>query len=449
MLTAVRRPRSLIILLLSCWAHAACSSSDEAPPRAANAPLIVSHRGVTTDHPENSFAAVQAAIDVGADGVEVDLQATADGGAVVFHDAELGRLTARQGPVQALTLAELTSIPLITADGGDGAEKIASLDAFLERFAGRCLLFLEMKPPLGPLAQQQRDQFVHAVGEAVRRHGHLDDTLVSSLDRGLIELLARHYPEIRTVYELALTPEAEQLPSSDEGLPTTTWLGADYRWVTAERAAWTHRHYQGLSCYTPNLLEDHAQLTEYGVDLIITDAPRLATLWRDGPLRDPPADAIRTLTSTWPTPGADFPGALQADGALEVELPPNTVLTLSVPAEGGAINFVSLDVERLGEPLGGQDRVAFVVLEEPDRPSPHLGIDAFQEVFARTQAPMHDDKHYPRFYPLRWVPLADGRCELSATFVAQPRTRSVFVAITGSGFHRLRLRNLRSGVITI
>ena len=48
--------------------------------------LVIAHRGVSTREPENSLAAFRSAIDVGSDGVELDIHATADGALVVHHD---------------------------------------------------------------------------------------------------------------------------------------------------------------------------------------------------------------------------------------------------------------------------------------------------------------------------------------------------------------------------
>lgn len=92
---------------------------------------------------ENSRAAVRAAV-AGGFGIEIDLQRSADGEAMVFHDATLSRLTARRGPVAAETAATLAALPL----GGAGpGETIPTLAEILALVAGRVPLLLEVKDP--------------------------------------------------------------------------------------------------------------------------------------------------------------------------------------------------------------------------------------------------------------------------------------------------------------
>src|ERR1044071_10157375 len=77
---------------------------------------------------ENSRSAVLRAVDAGY-GFEVDVQISADGEAMVFHDDVLDRLTDETGPVKARTAAELMEIPLKKSSGGD---RIWTLTALLD-----------------------------------------------------------------------------------------------------------------------------------------------------------------------------------------------------------------------------------------------------------------------------------------------------------------------------
>lgn len=75
---------------------------------------VLGHRGwpVPSRHPENTVAAMVAALDAGADGVEVDVQLTADGVAVCFHDDHLERVTGRPGSVRTSTWDQLSRVRL-------------------------------------------------------------------------------------------------------------------------------------------------------------------------------------------------------------------------------------------------------------------------------------------------------------------------------------------------
>ncbi len=103
---------------------------------------------------ENSFAAIEAAIDAGY-GIEIDVQLTADDQALVFHDYALERLTDGNGTVRQFERGELASISLL-----GGGEAIPDLGEVLALVAGQVPLLIEIKDQdralgdnVGPLEQ--------------------------------------------------------------------------------------------------------------------------------------------------------------------------------------------------------------------------------------------------------------------------------------------------------
>jgi glycerophosphoryl diester phosphodiesterase len=116
---------------------------------------VIAHRGSSAEAPENTLPAFEAAVQRGADAVELDVRLTADGAPVVIHDATLDRTTDRSGPVSALTLAELRSADAgskFTPDGGrtyphrgQGAQ-VPTLGEVLWTFP-RMPLLVEIKEP--------------------------------------------------------------------------------------------------------------------------------------------------------------------------------------------------------------------------------------------------------------------------------------------------------------
>ncbi|UZD90540.1 glycerophosphodiester phosphodiesterase family protein [Cognatishimia activa] len=110
----------------------------------------IAHRAlhdVKNGRPENSRAAIQAAIDAGY-GIEIDLQLSQDQMPMVFHDYDLARLAECKGPVQQKTSQELASIPLI---GGD--ETIPDLKEVLELIDGQVPLLIELKDQDGQMGE--------------------------------------------------------------------------------------------------------------------------------------------------------------------------------------------------------------------------------------------------------------------------------------------------------
>jgi glycerophosphoryl diester phosphodiesterase len=115
------------------------------------APLLaapLAHRGLhdrSRGVVENSRAAFEAAIHAGY-GIEMDIQRSADGEAMVFHDDEMPRLTGEAGLVRDYTAAALGRIPLLEA-----GETIPTLAEILALVAGRTPLLIEIKDQDGAL----------------------------------------------------------------------------------------------------------------------------------------------------------------------------------------------------------------------------------------------------------------------------------------------------------
>ncbi len=123
------------------------------PAAFLNRPLA--HRGLhdkTAGRVENSLGAFQAAVDARY-GIELDVQMSADGRAMVFHDYDLGRLTGEKGPIAQRTAADLGQITL-----NHSTDTIPTLAQVLALVAGRAALLIEIKdqdgavgPNVGPL----------------------------------------------------------------------------------------------------------------------------------------------------------------------------------------------------------------------------------------------------------------------------------------------------------
>ena len=119
------------------------------PPSFLDRPFA--HRGLhdrSRGVVENSRAAIVAAIE-GGYGVEMDIQMSSDGEAMVFHDYQLTRLTGREGFARTHTAQELSLIRLTDSD-----EAVPTLAEVLDLVAGRTPLLIEIKDQhlaLGPV----------------------------------------------------------------------------------------------------------------------------------------------------------------------------------------------------------------------------------------------------------------------------------------------------------
>jgi glycerophosphoryl diester phosphodiesterase len=103
------------------------------------APLVLGHRGYRAKYPENTLLAFSKAFECGADGVECDLQKSADGRYVVIHDPRVDRVSNGRGEVGSMRFDELRHL-----DFG-GGERIAELAELLAAIPADRYLDLELK----------------------------------------------------------------------------------------------------------------------------------------------------------------------------------------------------------------------------------------------------------------------------------------------------------------
>ncbi|MEN6292792.1 MAG: glycerophosphodiester phosphodiesterase family protein [Methanobacterium sp.] len=102
---------------------------------------VIAHRGASFFEPENTLRAVEKAIKMGADFVEVDVRMSKDNRLVIMHDADINRTTDGKGLVKDYTLQELKRL-----DAGDG-ETIPTLDEVIACVKDRVGLVIEIKEP--------------------------------------------------------------------------------------------------------------------------------------------------------------------------------------------------------------------------------------------------------------------------------------------------------------
>lgn len=158
------------------------------PPSFARVPLA--HRALhdlKAGRPENSRAAIRAAITAGY-GLEIDIQLSADGAAMVFHDYHLERLTDVQGAVRLFSAADLKSTAL---RGGD--EGIPDLAEVLELVAGRVPVLIELKDQDGAMGTNV-GPLERATADALK--GYQGDVAVMSFNPNSVAMMQDLLPDV-------------------------------------------------------------------------------------------------------------------------------------------------------------------------------------------------------------------------------------------------------------
>ena len=229
----------------------------------------IGHKGGGKTAPENTRASLEQAIALGVDAVEVDIWPTADGRFVLFHDADIMRLTGHVGWTMSLTSVELRALELRSRSSKEvSGERILVLEEALDLVAGRVELVLEVKR-----TRHQLDRYAwieERLAKILQRHDAFPWTLVVSFDHQTLLGLRKVTTDARTgmlyVGEwINLWKEVEFL-SPEAILP-------HWAQTTGDLVAEAHR--DGLAVYpwVVNHEEWMEQFVKMGVDGIITDYP--------------------------------------------------------------------------------------------------------------------------------------------------------------------------------
>lgn len=173
---------------------------------------------------ENSLGAVRAAVAAGY-GIEIDVQGTADGQAVVFHDDGLDRLTLAQGPVRAHAAADLGRITLRDADEG-----IPTLVQVLAAVGGRVPLLIEVKDQSGDMGPAM-GALPGAVAAALA--GYAGPVAVMSFNPHAVAAMARLAPRVPRGLTTYAWPEGDGHSPADPARRAHLAAIADYDAVGA------------------------------------------------------------------------------------------------------------------------------------------------------------------------------------------------------------------------
>lgn len=153
--------------------------------------MAIAHRGASSYAPENTVAAFDLAIEMGARHLELDVHFSRDGHLVVIHDDAVDRTTDGSGPVTSHTLAALTALDAGSwFDPRFKGERIPTLDAVLARYRGRAHLHVEIKGHSADLAQRTVD--------LIRSRGMREQVTITSFQKAKLEETRARAPELPT-----------------------------------------------------------------------------------------------------------------------------------------------------------------------------------------------------------------------------------------------------------
>ena len=264
-------------------ARLALLRASEVPPAPAFwtevGPEIVAHRGYSARAPENTLAALDLALRVGAPALEFDVRATRDGVPVLFHDETLDRTTSGRGRIADLSFRELNQLDAGSWFSAEFEnERVPGLAEVLQAVSNRAnRLYVELKP--GGLTPRQLRQVV----EDLTLHGFTHNAVVMSFDWSLLEGVRGLSPDITLAFladdESAFRRAVQRAVADGNAL-----VDCNYRILlaNAELADLAERSQIELAVYTVNDTATAAALLRQGVRRITTNEVERLLKWAAG-----------------------------------------------------------------------------------------------------------------------------------------------------------------------
>ena len=173
-------------------------------------PLAIAHRGFSHIAPENTISAFRAALDIGADGIETDVQLTRDGKMVMHHNYTIDAASNGHGAILSMTEEDLRRYDFGSWKSPDFAgEKIPTLHECLEATKDFRVVNIELKAPM-----DRSIPYVEQVARAIEHSGRMEQIIVSAFDHSLLRDIKAILPALR-VGALTL-PNMEGTPAMDQ-----------------------------------------------------------------------------------------------------------------------------------------------------------------------------------------------------------------------------------------
>lgn len=237
--------------------------------------LVIAHRGGAQEATENTIAAFQRAIRLGADGIETDLRLTRDGVIVLYHDDRFGRVEGlvpaqRTRPVSQMTYSELSAQPLLPVGDAPRRERVPTLDDLLNNVRTG-LLNIEMK------RGERFNDLVSKTIETLRRFPGLDRVVLEPPDLKTAEKIRK---ELGPAIKFHINPGYDGTVTYQKSLERVLKfkphsISVNYTKVSLELIEQAHRAGVEVWTWTVDLPETAQSLAQMGVDAIKTDKPKM------------------------------------------------------------------------------------------------------------------------------------------------------------------------------
>lgn len=226
---------------------------------------ITAHRGYSAVAPENTMYAFEEAVGIGADYIELDVQLTADGQLVVFHDNTIDRTTDGKGKLSKYTYEELQEFSAgswFSKDGMFDDAKIVLFSDVLECVGNDILLNIEIKNH-GDIVRTAEKTV-----EVIEEYGIERSCYVTSFSYKALKTVKKLNPKIKTglIANIATSTSFSQLKYIDA-------VSLNYIFINQSVVNMAHQNGKRVFVWTVDNRSDIQHMIAMGVDNIITNRP--------------------------------------------------------------------------------------------------------------------------------------------------------------------------------
>ena len=230
---------------------------------------IIAHRGFSGIYPENTMLAFKKAIEIGADGIELDVHLSKDGQVMIIHDEALKRTTGLDGVISDYTRAELEKISAgKTKNDEFGFTPIPSLEEYLAFMAEHKDKITNIELKTAPVYYPEIEE---KTLELVRKFDLEKNIIYSSFNWLSIERMQR----LGTISETGLLFSGMKLYNQAHIIKSLgiNYFHPDFNDLTDEIVKSYLDNKVGLNVWTVNEIEDMKVCLSWNIDGLITNFP--------------------------------------------------------------------------------------------------------------------------------------------------------------------------------
>jgi glycerophosphoryl diester phosphodiesterase len=222
--------------------------------------LNIGHRGAMGHEPENTLASIKKAIDLGADGFEIDVFKCLSGEIVLFHDKHLDKLTDGEGLIEKKSLIDLKKLSVLGTEN-----KIPTLEEVLNIINKQVFLNIELKGKNTAKASLELvEKFIN------QKKISSQNILFSSFDWNELEKVR----ELNSDVKIALITENDPLLAIETAKKLKAFaINPNYKDLSKKNIKIIHNNDFKIYTWTVNNKRDISKMKLLKVDGIITDFP--------------------------------------------------------------------------------------------------------------------------------------------------------------------------------